>query len=225
MTTDEGTTQQMGTTEEPAFLTINGVDLSRDLVITLSCLIGGGIFTGGVTYFVYIQYCKKRGFKCGCKPCRRARNRCRSRRGKKLKDSNETLNSQDPCSSAAIAGPSKGPGVVTLAAKLQCNSVDSLDRMSETELFTAHPSGGSILPIPANDSKMCANDPKNPLNEPIPECMPEGKGPGAKNSNSQSGVSARSREYRPRSAKGDVMDEFSFDPQMTAAMARENKNK
>ena len=212
MTTEEGTTQQMGTTEEPAFLTINGVDLSRDLVITLSCLIGGGIFTGGVTYFVYIQYCKKKGFKCGCKPCRRARNRCRSRRGKKLKDSNETLNSQDPCSSAAIAGPSKGPGVETLAAKLACNSVDSLDRMSETEVFTAHPSGGNFIPIPLHDY-------------PIPENMPEGKGPGAKNSNSQSGVSTRSREYKPRSAKGDNMDEFSFDPQMTATMARENKNK
>ena len=83
--------------------------------------------------------------------------------------------------------------------------------MSETELYTASPTGGSILPIP--------------INEPVPENMPQGKGPGAKNSSSQSGVSARSREYIPRKAKGDNMDEFDFDPAMTAARARENKNK
>ena len=191
VTTGEANTQP-GSTEQPQ-------PLDQDVVITLSVLIPAVFLSlfGGTTTYCYLQYRRNGGWKWGCLPC--------GKKSKKLKDSNESVNSQDPCAVAAAGPTSKGPGVATLANKVEdlgCSSMDSLDNMEETELYTASPSGASILPIP----------------EPIPEPIPKGKQP-----NTTQHDMARSRPYHPRAVKKRGM--FDFDPEQTAEHARKQKNK
>ena len=212
MTTGEDITQTDVTTPPPRRDLLLGV--GEDVVITLSVVVPASIGAIIGIRMCYIQYKKSGGgWKWGSFPCRR---------GKKFKDSNETLNSQDNCAVVAAGPTEPGLGVCTLADKVQdlgCNNIADLDAMQETELFTASPSSNAALPIPLSIPQCLPNWQDVYLSPPIPSPMPRWEEVPQEGSDQF----CRTRPYYPRAAK--QRNPFDFDPEKTTQWLKENKKK
>ena len=164
--------------------------LDTDVIITLSVLIPAALVAifGGTGCFAYIQYRRQSGWKWGCYPC--------GNRGKKLKDSNESVSPDLPSAAS-------GSGLATLSDKVEtlgCGSVESLDNMAESELYSANAAAPAVLPKSDED-----------------------KSKGKKVKKRSNSDNTRSRAFYSREAKQN--NEFDFDPKLTEKIAMTNKKK